>query len=123
MQSISFLQLDKDHCLYSKDAPYESPIFLIFYIGDILLSGRHIGKLAELQRVQFTMKDIGPAHHILGMKITQNQNRDNCVSIQLHLTNFGVIQHASGLISFNTPTCQLAAVTEGLSDIRFGRGS
>jgi hypothetical protein len=43
----------------------------------MLPSGRHIGELAELQRqmlLKFAMKDLGPAHHILEMKITQNRH-------------------------------------------------
>jgi ATP-binding cassette subfamily B (MDR/TAP) protein 1 len=68
VQSIGFLQSDEDHCFYSKDAPDGSPVFLILYVDDILLSGRHIGELAELRRqmlLQFAMKDLGLAHHIL----------------------------------------------------------
>jgi hypothetical protein len=45
---IGFLRSDEDHCFYSKDAPDGSPIFLIPYVDDMLLSGRHIRELAEL---------------------------------------------------------------------------
>jgi hypothetical protein len=53
--------LDEDDFFYSKDAPDGSPIFLILYVYDMLLSGRHIGELAELQRkmlLKFAMKDL-----------------------------------------------------------------
>jgi hypothetical protein len=49
---------------------------LILYVDDMLLSGQHIEELAELRRqmlLQFAMKDLGLAHHILGMKITRNR--------------------------------------------------
>ena len=46
VQSIGFLRSDEDHCLYSKDAPDGSPIFLILYVDDML---RHSGELAELR--------------------------------------------------------------------------
>jgi hypothetical protein len=53
-------------------------------MDDMLLSDRHIGELAELQRhmlLKFAMKDLGPACHILGMKITRNrQSRQLCLS-------------------------------------------
>jgi hypothetical protein len=53
-------------------------------VDDMLLSGRHIGELAELQRymlLKFAIEDLGPAHHILGMKITRNrQIRPLCLS-------------------------------------------
>jgi hypothetical protein len=53
-------------------------------VDDMLLSGRHIGDLAELRRhmlLKFAMKDLGPTRHILGMKITRNhQSRQLCLS-------------------------------------------
>jgi ATP-binding cassette subfamily B (MDR/TAP) protein 1 len=77
VQSIGFLWSDENHCFYTKDAPDDSPIFLILYVDDMLLSGRHIRELAELRRhimlLKFAMKDLGPAPHILGMKITRNR--------------------------------------------------
>jgi hypothetical protein len=83
VQSIGFLRSDEDHCFYSKDAPDGSPVFLILYVDDMLLSGRHIGELAELRRqmlLKFAMKDLGPAHNILSMKITRNrQSRQLCL--------------------------------------------
>ena len=39
----------------------------------MLLFGRHAGELTELVRklwLMFAMKDLGPARHILGMKIS-----------------------------------------------------
>ena len=44
-------------------------------MDDVLLSGRHTGELTELVRklrLKFAMKDLGPARHILGMKISRN---------------------------------------------------
>jgi ATP-binding cassette subfamily B (MDR/TAP) protein 1 len=61
IQSIGFLWSDEEHCLYSKDALDVSPIFLILYVDDMLLSGRHIRELVEIQRqmlLKFTMKDL-----------------------------------------------------------------
>jgi hypothetical protein len=90
IRSIGFLRSDENHCFYSKDAPDRSPIFLILYMDDMLLFGRHIGELAELRRQmlpKFTMKDLSPTHHILGMKI-----RQNCQSRQLYLSQSDYIQ-------------------------------
>mgnify|MGYP000199768963 CR=1 FL=1 len=58
--------------MYIKDAPDVSPIFLILYVDNMLLSSRHIGELAELQRqllLKFAMKHLD----ILRMKITRNR--------------------------------------------------
>ena len=49
VQPIGFLRSDEDHFLYSKAAPDGSAIFLILYVDDMLLSGRHFGELAELR--------------------------------------------------------------------------
>jgi ATP-binding cassette subfamily B (MDR/TAP) protein 1 len=90
VRSIGFLRSNKDHCFYSKDAPDGRPIFLILYVDDMLLSGRHIGELAELQRemlLKFMMKDLVLAHHILGMKITRNRH-----STELYLSQFDYIR-------------------------------
>ena len=42
----------------------------------MLLSGRHTGELTELVRklrLKFAMKDLGPARHILRMKISRHR--------------------------------------------------
>ena len=44
----------------------------------MLLSGRHAGELTELVRklwLKFSMKDLGPAKHILGMKISRHRDK------------------------------------------------
>jgi ATP-binding cassette subfamily B (MDR/TAP) protein 1 len=77
VRSIGFVRSDEDHYFYGKDAPDGSPIFLILYVDDMLLFDRHIEELAELRRqmlLKFAMKDLGPAHHIVGMKITGNRH-------------------------------------------------
>ena len=78
IRSIGFSKSDEDHCLFTKTAQDGSPIFLIIYVDDMLISGRHAGELAELVRqlrLKFAMKDLGPARHILGMKISRNRDR------------------------------------------------
>jgi hypothetical protein len=39
VRSIGFLQSDENHYFYVKDAPDGSPVFLILYVDDTLLSG------------------------------------------------------------------------------------
>ena len=44
----------------------------------MLLSGRNPGELTELVRklqLKFAMKDLGPARHILGMKISRHREK------------------------------------------------
>jgi ATP-binding cassette subfamily B (MDR/TAP) protein 1 len=61
VRSIGFLRSDEDLCFYVKDTPDGSPVFRILYVDDMLLSGRHIGELAELRRqmlLKFAMKTL-----------------------------------------------------------------
>ena len=78
IQSVGFSKSDEDHCLFTNTTQDGSPIFLIIYVDDMLLSGQHTRELAELfqkLRLKFSMKDLSPTRHILGMKISQNRNR------------------------------------------------
>jgi ATP-binding cassette subfamily B (MDR/TAP) protein 1 len=66
----------------------------------MLLSGRHIGQLAELRQqmpLKFAMKDLAPAHHILGMKIMWNRT-----SRQLHLSQSAYILRILERFSMHT---------------------
>ena len=77
IQSVGFSKSYEDHCLFTKKTQNGSPIFLIIYVDNMLLSSRHTGELTELVRqlrLKFSMKDRGPARHILGMKISRNRD-------------------------------------------------
>ena len=50
IQSVGFSKSDEDHCLFTKIAQDGSPTFLIIYVDDMLLSGRHTKELTELVR-------------------------------------------------------------------------
>ena len=41
IQPVGFSKSDEDHCLFIKTARDGSPIFLIIYVDDMLLFGRH----------------------------------------------------------------------------------
>ena len=102
IQSVGCYKSDEDHCLFTKPTQDGSPILLIIYMDDMLLSVRHTGELAKLVRqlrLKFAMKDLGPARHILGMKISQNHNR-----IQLFLSQTDYIGRV--LERFNMKTAK-----------------
>ena len=66
IQSVGFSKSDEDRCLFPKTAQDGSPIFLIIYVDDMLLSDRHdkeLTKLVRKLRLKFAMKDLGPATH------------------------------------------------------------
>jgi ATP-binding cassette subfamily B (MDR/TAP) protein 1 len=51
-------------------------IILLLYVDDILIVGKNISKIARLKkelRKSFTMKDLGPAKYILGMRIERDR--------------------------------------------------
>ena len=51
---------------------------LILYVDDMLIVGHSKRDIADLKQKlssQFDMKDLGDAHHILGMRITRDQKK------------------------------------------------
>jgi transposase InsO family protein len=69
---LGFKQLDSEPCIYIKDGN-RSPIILGVYVDDIVIAAqdkqsRELIK-RELQK-RFTITDLGPMHHILGMRVT-----------------------------------------------------
>ena len=45
IQSVGFSKSNEDHCLFTKPTRDGSPIFLIIYVDDMLLSGRNAAEL------------------------------------------------------------------------------
>ena len=77
IQFVGFSKSDEDHVLFSNIAQAWFHIFLILYMQDMLLSGRHARELADLVRqlqLKFSMMDLGPTRHILGMKRSNKTN-------------------------------------------------
>ena len=53
-------------------------IFLVLYVDDILLIGNDVGTLSSIKlwlSVQFDMKDLGEASHILGIKLLRDHHK------------------------------------------------
>jgi hypothetical protein len=129
IRSIGFLWSDEDYSFYSKDAPDGSPIFLILNVDDMLLSGRHIGELAELRR-KANVAEIHDEGPWSGASYSRDEDHTKStfglvvsVSVRLDATNFQVIQHAYDSICYDIATRQPSAITEGLTDTRSGGGS
>ncbi|GKE32935.1 retrotransposon protein, putative, ty1-copia subclass, partial [Tanacetum coccineum] len=64
-------------CVYQK-ASGSNIIFLIVYVDDIILMGNHIPSLQEVKTYLgkcFSMKDLGEAAYILGIKIYRDRSR------------------------------------------------
>ena len=53
-------------------------VFLVLYVDDIILIGNNIGTLSLVKvwlSVQFDMKDLGEASHILGIKLLRDRQK------------------------------------------------
>ena len=102
-------------CLYLKDAWDGSPLFLILYVNNMLLFGRNV-ELADLIRqlwLKFATKDLGPARHILRMKITWHRAKKH-----LFLSHDNYIRQI--LERFNVPSARSAS-TPLLANLRLSQ--
>ena len=68
-----------DHCVYFKRLDNGRYIILLLYVDDMLVAGSNMQDINVLKRKlakSFTMKDLGDAKKIPGMRITRD--RKNC---------------------------------------------
>ena len=72
LKEMGFRQTLSDPCLYVH-SDSEGQIFVVaVYVDDIILGGSSTAVKKELSG-KFKMKDLGPLHHFLGVKIIQDQ--------------------------------------------------
>ena len=65
-----------NHCVFIKQFSDDEFIILLIYVDDMLIIGRDAKKIRDLKIAlskSFSMKDLGPAGHILGMKIIRDK--------------------------------------------------
>ena len=75
MHRIGFKRCEADHCCYVKFSD-NSYIILLLYVDNMLIIGSSIEKINNLKKQlskQFTMKDLGAAKQILGMRIIRDK--------------------------------------------------
>ena len=76
MQEHGYTQCHSNHCVYFKRLDDDSYIILCLYVDDMLVVGSnmdHIKGLKEQLAHSFSMKDLGAAKQILGMKICRDR--------------------------------------------------
>src|SRR6187401_2773127 len=74
---FGFIQTSGEACIYKKVSG-SSVAFLILYVDDILLMGNDIEFLESIKAYlnkSFSMKDLGEAAYILGIKIYRDRSR------------------------------------------------
>ena len=91
IKAYGFIQTYGDVCIYKKVSG-SSVAFLILYVDDILLIGNDIEFLDSVKgylNKSFSMKDLGEAAYILGIKIYRDRSRRLIGLSQTHtLTKF-----------------------------------
>ncbi|KAL0411076.1 UNVERIFIED_CONTAM: Retrovirus-related Pol polyprotein from transposon TNT 1-94 [Sesamum latifolium] len=89
IRGYDFIKNDYDPCVYKKISG-SSVAYLVLYVDDILLIGNDVKMLRDIKAwlsTQFSMKDMGEASYILGIKIYRDRSRR-----MLGLTQFSYIE-------------------------------
>ncbi|KAL0387628.1 UNVERIFIED_CONTAM: Retrovirus-related Pol polyprotein from transposon TNT 1-94 [Sesamum radiatum] len=77
IRGYDFVKNNFDPCVYKKVIG-SSVLFLVLYVDDILLIGNDIKMLGDTKAwlsTQFSMKDLGEASYILGIKIFRDRSK------------------------------------------------
>jgi hypothetical protein len=77
VKGFGFIQNSEEACVYKKESG-SSKAFLILYVDDILLIGNDVNFLNTIKeslKKSFSMKDLGEAAYILGIKIYRDRSR------------------------------------------------
>ncbi|KAL0355600.1 UNVERIFIED_CONTAM: Retrovirus-related Pol polyprotein from transposon TNT 1-94 [Sesamum radiatum] len=77
IRGYDFIKKDFDPCVYKKVSG-SSVVFLVLYVDDILLIGNYVKMLGDTKAwlsTQFSMKDLGEAFYILGIKVIRDRSK------------------------------------------------
>ena len=76
MGEQGFKKTAMDHCVFQKRFANNDFIILLLYVDDILIVGQNVDRIVSLKQQlskKFSMKELGPAKNILGMKIVRDR--------------------------------------------------
>ncbi len=74
--ALNYNQSDSDPCIYVKKTQ-TSLVFLAVYVDDIILASKSDNELQHLKKElaeRFKMRDLGPLHYFLGVKVEQKES-------------------------------------------------
>jgi Reverse transcriptase (RNA-dependent DNA polymerase) len=77
IKALGFVKCDKEPCVYKRFSG-SNVVFLVLYVDDILLIGNDIPTLEEVEsslKKIFSMKDLGDAAYVLGIRIYRDRSR------------------------------------------------
>ena len=78
MLENGFTKCQSDHCVYFQRYVTNEFIILSLYVDDMLVAGSSMRKIEELKKLmakKFSMKDLGEAKQILGMRIYRDRKQ------------------------------------------------
>ena len=108
VKEFGFAKNEDDPCVYIKSIQ-EKRVFLVLYVDDILLIGNDIDMLQSIKgwlSSKFSMKDLGEASYILGVKIYRDRSKrmmglSHARYIDTVLKRFSMENSKGGLIPSN----------------------
>jgi len=77
MKQFGFLRNPEESCVYKKVSGSDI-VFLVLYVDDILLAGNNVSMMKSVKtwlNTCFSMKDLGEAQYILGIRIYRDRSR------------------------------------------------
>ena len=109
VKSLGFIQSMEEPCVYKKVSGSKVQ-FLVLYVDDILLMGNEISLMEQTKnslKTIFSMKDMGDAKYILGIKIYRDRSRrliglSQCVYIDKILERFHMEKSKKGSVPMST---------------------
>ena len=110
VKGFGFIKNDGESCVYKKFSG-RAIAFLILYVDDILLIGNDktfLNEIKESLKSSFSMKDLGEAAYILGIKIYRDRLRrliglSQCTYIDKVLKMFNMEGYKKSLVSPTHP--------------------
>ena len=70
MTGIGFVRSQYDHCVYFRRSARNENLFLLLYVGDILIAGKdgeEVERIKAKLSGEFEMKDMGPGSKLLAL--------------------------------------------------------
>ena len=86
MHEHGYNRRHSDYCVYFKMLDYDSYIILCLYVDDMLLARSNMDHIKGLKcqlAHAFSIKDLGAAKQILGMKISRDRNNKTLMLSQV----------------------------------------
>ena len=77
MTDHGYSRTTSDHCVFVKKYPDSNFIILLLYVDDMLVVGQDTSKISKLKSElskSFSIKDLGPAKKILGIRIVRDRS-------------------------------------------------